>query len=116
DYEIANGFNAGDAADAGLDTDGDGMTNLQEYKAGTDPRSNTSVLQIRSVEKSGGDIVVTFPSVLGKAYTIEQSSNLDGPWYPLTENLSGTGGLLSISDVEAADENQRRFYRAIVLP
>lgn len=36
-WEIAHGLNPYDASDAGLDPDNDGLTNLQEYKLGTDP-------------------------------------------------------------------------------
>ena len=39
DYEIANGFNPFDPSDAGQDADGDGLTNLQEYQLGTNPRN-----------------------------------------------------------------------------
>ncbi|MSU37140.1 MAG: hypothetical protein EXS36_19005, partial [Pedosphaera sp.] len=36
-YEIANGFKPNDPSDAAKDFDKDGATNLEEYKAGTDP-------------------------------------------------------------------------------
>jgi len=39
DYEIANGLDPLDAADAGLDSDSDGYTNLEEFQAGTDPQN-----------------------------------------------------------------------------
>lgn len=39
DYEIANGFNPLNPADAGEDADGDGLTNLQEYLLGTNPHN-----------------------------------------------------------------------------
>lgn len=39
DWELANGLNPFDPADADLDNDGDGATNLEEYINGTDPNS-----------------------------------------------------------------------------
>ena len=38
DYEIANGLDPLNAADANADADGDGFTNLEEFQAGTDPQ------------------------------------------------------------------------------
>nr|MDO8111837.1 binary toxin-like calcium binding domain-containing protein [Candidatus Sigynarchaeota archaeon] len=39
-WETAHGFNDFDPTDADAYTDGDGLTNLQEYQAGTDPRDS----------------------------------------------------------------------------
>jgi len=39
DYEIANGLNPNDPIDAQEDQDNDGLTALQEYKLGTNPRN-----------------------------------------------------------------------------
>jgi hypothetical protein len=116
DYETSVGLNPSNPADANIDTDGDGMTNLQEYLAGTNPMQATSVLRITSVQISGGDVVVTFPSVLGKTYRLEQRTNLTDTWMLLTDNIAGTGDLIGVPDVEAADQNLRRFYRITVMP
>jgi hypothetical protein len=116
DYETSVGLNPSNPADANIDSDGDGMTNLQEYLAGTNPMQATSVLRITSVQISGGDVVVTFPSVLGKTYRLEQRTNLTDTWMLLTDNIAGTGDLIGVPDVEAADQNLRRFYRITVMP
>jgi len=39
DYEIENGLDPLDAADANTDADGDGFTNHEEFQAGTDPQN-----------------------------------------------------------------------------
>jgi YVTN family beta-propeller protein len=49
DYEIANGLNPLNAADAAEDTDGDGFTNLEEFEAGTDPQVATDHPPVRKV-------------------------------------------------------------------
>ncbi|MBM3845869.1 MAG: hypothetical protein FJ405_06245, partial [Verrucomicrobia bacterium] len=43
-FESANSFNSQNKADASLDADEDGRTNLQEFLDGTDPRAASSVL------------------------------------------------------------------------
>jgi hypothetical protein len=92
------------------------MTNLQEYLAGTNPKSPASVLRITSIDRAAADIVLAFPSVFGKTYRVEQSPSVSGPWTTLTDNLPGTGDLINVEDVEGADANVRRFYRVLVTP
>jgi Bacterial TSP3 repeat len=115
DYETAHGLSPNDPSDAATDLDGDGMTNLQEYLAGTDPRSPVSLLRISSIQTSGGDIVVTFPSVLGKLYRVEETDDFGASWSVLTDNLPGNGSAMNVVDTEAADNFPRRFYRVILL-
>jgi hypothetical protein len=38
-WEVANGFSPTNPADGGLDADGDGLTNVQEFQLGTNPRA-----------------------------------------------------------------------------
>jgi hypothetical protein len=116
DYETFNSFNPNAAVDANADFDGDGMTNYQEYLAGTNPHSAASVLRVQSVERSGGDIVLTFPSVFGKTYRVEESNDGTASWVTLSDNLPGTGDFILVTDVEALDQSQHRLYRVVVMP
>ena len=63
DYEIANGLNPSNAADATADADGDGVTNLDEFRFGSDPRDSQSrprtLLPLR-----GGDVLISSGSDL----------------------------------------------------
>ena len=42
-FEIANGFDPLNAADASQDADGDGFTNLEEFKGRSDPHDPDSI-------------------------------------------------------------------------
>ncbi|MBS0658695.1 MAG: S8 family serine peptidase [Verrucomicrobia bacterium] len=111
-YEIANGMNPNDPNDAALDFDGDGMTNLQEYRAGTDPRSAASSLAIVNVVRSGTTGAdVTFRSIAGKSYRLMHRDAMDsGAWVQVGSNIVGTGADLTVND-PAATGFGKQFYR-----
>jgi len=102
---------------AGDDADGDGMTNLQEYLAGTSPTDSLNVLRITSVVADGNDFAVTFPSVTGKLYAVERNDDLTNPagWAAIQTNIPGTGSPVTITDPGAASQ-PRYFYRVRLLP
>ncbi|MEO7099565.1 MAG: LamG-like jellyroll fold domain-containing protein [Luteolibacter sp.] len=105
----------GPAADD-ADPDGDGMTNAQEFAAGTDPKNPASVLHASSFVISGNDVILSFDSVAGKTYRLERSDTLEsGSWTTVQDQISGTGGILPITDAGAA-AHSTRFYRIVVVP
>ena len=114
---IDNEDNAADAADP----DGDGWTNSQEFISGTDPTNRASFLRITQLQASGGDWIVTFPTVTGKTYRMECSNTLEtGSWSTVLTNgvpqtsIAGTGGNVSRTDTDGALQ-PRRFYRVVVM-
>ncbi|MEI9959877.1 MAG: thrombospondin type 3 repeat-containing protein [Limisphaerales bacterium] len=87
------------------DADGDGVNNLKEYLAGTDPLDSKSYLHVgtdQAVAQGQHDSVIYWPSVLGKQYVIERSTALFPPvWTPISTN-NGTGGYMEIHDASGA--------------
>jgi fibronectin type 3 domain-containing protein len=105
--------NSGDAAD-GADPDGDGMANAQEFAAGTNPNSAASALRVGNVTINGNDLVVSFSSISGKTYRLERSSTLQsGSWTTVQDNIAGTGGVVTVTDANAASRS-KSFYRVVM--
>ena len=106
--------NSGNAAD-NADPDGDGMTNAQEFAAGTNPTNAASLLKVTGLTvNSDGNITVNFSTVSGKTYRVERSDTLQaGSWSVLQDNITGTGGIFQVTDVGAAGQ-PKRFYRIVI--
>jgi hypothetical protein len=92
------------------DPDGDGLSNLQEYLAGTDPTSTTSALRITAVERIGADIRVSFTSVVGKSYRLERCNVVGGAWTNIVDNLPGSSSIQQATDIAGATRSAG-FYR-----
>jgi hypothetical protein len=72
-WELANGLDPyssdGDQG-AGGDPDGDGLTNWEEFQAGTHPNDASSYLRVESIAESGGEARIRFRAVAGRSYSI----------------------------------------------
>jgi hypothetical protein len=105
---------AGDLSLAPDDADGDGMSNLQEYLAGTDPANPQSVLRMTTVAvvKPGPELDVSWNSVSNKIYFLQRSSNLAA--LPassiLQSNIVGQAGTTTYQDTNVVDQGPY-FYR-----
>jgi hypothetical protein len=109
---------------AARDPDGDGMTNLQEFKAGTDPTNSASFFGIISVAGVSNDARVTWNSVTNRAYDIWATlptanggyTNSFGP-SPLNPfPIAGTPSNVFWLDFGGATNTPTRFYRVRVVP
>ncbi len=92
DWETMHGLIVGtnDSAD---DADNDGMTNLAEYLAGTDPQLAASRLWLQTLPVPGS-IAFSFEAITGKGYTVQSRTSLS------------TGAWLHLADFEAVPTNR----------
>jgi hypothetical protein len=97
----------------GADPDQDGLTNLQEYLAGTDPTSASSRLWIEIEPITGANRTLRFDAVAGKTYTVQYRDSLGyGAWQKVADvPVQATAGPAEVVDSDAAALT--RFYRAV---
>jgi hypothetical protein len=104
------------ASCATCDPDGDGLNNLQEYLAGTSPQDASNFLRVNSFSPNGNDADIAFGTILGMNYRVEYTSDLvTDTWQVLSNNISGSGGVIQIVDPGAIGQSSR-FYRVRLLP
>ncbi len=111
DWE-AQYFGAGGAA-PGADADGDGVTNRDEYQAGTDPVDPAGYLRIDSLAV-GGEARLTFGAISNRTYTVQFTDVLGGGVWT---DLIDVPARATNHTVTAIDRNPglRRVYR-VALP
>src|SRR5262249_42803015 len=107
---------ASDHSRAQDDADGDGMSNLQEYLAGTNPLDPQSSLRLRTqlINQVAGSPQLAFTAVAGVGYTLLFSDNLaSGTWTKLRDFPEDpTTRTIIVNDPGAASV-AARFYRLV---
>ena len=80
----------------GADADGDGKSNSDEAKAGTDPFSPTDIIKVTDLTLVSGNIQVRWPSIIGKRYKVQSTTNLSAAvWTDATGFIDGSGSAIS---------------------
>ena len=63
---------------AASDLDGDGASNLAEFRAGTQPNNSNSVFRIVNVQPQLASVLLTWTTVGGKTYFVQTNNPLPG--------------------------------------
>ena len=117
-WEVANGLNplvaTGDDGPGG-DPDHDGMSNYQEFLAGTNPHDSNSVFRFTHVNYHEGSVDLDWKTIPGKNYVVEAVTNLSA--IAGKQLYFGTAGGASNRVTETGVINApTRFYRAHLVP
>jgi len=112
DWENTHGLNQF-VDDSGVDLDGDGLSNLDEFLLGTDPNDPSSAQILSIISAPGtGEPTLKFQSLLNRNYTVEYHNDLStGIWQNLVPAFPGDGNLMSVPDSTGLP---KRFYRLLV--
>jgi hypothetical protein len=108
-WEKRFGFDPAHAGDGAEDADGDGLSNADEYRAGTHPRDPDSALRIERISFDE-TLRLQFTAVARHAYTVEVKASLaDSAWRPLAEvSAAPTNRVVTVT---APVDDAPRFYR-----
>jgi Immunoglobulin domain/Bacterial TSP3 repeat len=116
DWEQAN-FGSNTGADATADTDGDTLTNAQEYRAGTDPNDPSSYLKVESIVSAGAidlRVQIEFNAVSNRTYSVMGTENVTGgSWMNIADVVATpTNRMVRVEDSQPV-QSPPRFYRLV---
>jgi Tol biopolymer transport system component len=96
------------------DVDHDGQSDLDEFRAGTDPTDSGSIFRVLTLRRlSGSGVTLLWSAVPGRTYTIQFKNSVDAPaWSNLAENVRAASTTGSFLDNTPAQPQQ--FYRVIL--
>jgi hypothetical protein len=110
-WEAAFGMDTNSLADAELDPDADGRTNLEEYLSGTDPIDPASVFKIDRVIP-GNPNTLEFIARSNRTYSAQFNDSLaPGNWTRFAEIIARPTNRLELLTDPAASPT--RFYRVV---
>jgi hypothetical protein len=112
-------FGSATVADAArtADPDRDGLNNLSEYLAGTNPTNAMSSLRILTISTRAAQnqVTIDWASVSSKNYRLETASAVYGPWTDAGLQVTGAGDTAQAS-IGRSPANEKMFYRVRLVP
>ena len=101
------------AAEATGDADSDGLSNLAEFIAGTNPTNAASVLKLEVDEMRETANGLSFLAVSNKTYSVEFSDVLKNTRWDVLQNVTNSTFNRSVSVMDTNATGASRFYRIV---
>jgi sugar lactone lactonase YvrE len=117
-WEDQFGLGKTNSADATLDLDGDGASNLNEFLSGTQPNDATSVFRITAFQPEGGNLRVTWTTVGGKSYVVQTNGEVSNSFADSSPLIPAPGAGESVTNFvdSSGATNGPRYYRVRLQP
>ncbi len=98
-----------------IDSDGDGMDNYSEWKAGTSPTNISSLFTLSGEPSaaSGSAFLLRWNSLTGRTYRIDCSTNLLASFSTLTSGIPGSAEVLEFIDSDSSGRSAA-YYQVII--
>jgi autotransporter-associated beta strand protein len=112
------------AAAPDADPDGDGMSNTNEFLAGTNPTNSLSALRIISVLAQSNDVNITWATAGGRTNAVQATAGDGSGGYSTNFNdisgsiiIPGSGDVTTnYTDIGGATNSPSRYYRIRLVP
>jgi len=99
------------ADDAEEDLDGDGMSNVDEFEAGTMANDPSSLLRIEYVSVGPDGLRLVWSSLPGRLYAVEGAADLTGDWTPQAGGEEVLAAGFRAARVMPGSLTGQRFFR-----
>ncbi len=114
DYELANGLNPNDPADAGSDSDNDSWDALSEYLMGTSASDGSERPVFEVVHVSDTQVEITYgPILAGRTYEV-LSSTSGLPEVPVMDSFTAAADGAANTATDTTGGEAREIYRLLV--
>ena len=108
-WEQANGFDRDDPTDAPLDADGDKLSNLGEFLAGTNPNDSLSNFSLNADREAADGFSFRYPTLTGRIYRIESRGLTTLAAWSEETAVNGTGG--EVEHLESPLSTNGKMFR-----
>ncbi|MCC6823358.1 MAG: hypothetical protein IT579_21720, partial [Verrucomicrobia subdivision 3 bacterium] len=117
-WEDQFGLSKTNAADATLDLDGDGASNLNEFLAGTKPNDAASVFRIIALEREADNLRLTWSTVGGMSYRVQTNGDVSKAFTDSSPLIPAPGAGESVTNFvdSSGTTHGPRYYRVRLEP